>query len=139
MELSELRMHLEKAFSPDTAFPGTVGSVPSAGHCGVVAAVVHEVLGGALISTHLHGISHWFNRVAVDESQVDVDLSGDQFGYPAIQVRPAGDLYPEARERSSDELNRETLARAARFAFRAGLEEAGRVLLEKAAGEGTAA
>jgi len=68
-------------------------------------------------------MSHWFNRIRVDDQLLDLDITGDQFGYLAIQTKPAEELYPYTRERSPNELNDETLCRAALLARRAGLSE----------------
>jgi len=119
-ELSELRARLDKSFSPDTALNGLQSDVPSAGHCAAAAAIVWETLGGSLVSTNIGGMSHWFNRIQVDNQLLDLDITGDQFGYPAVQIKPAEELYPYTRERSPDELNDETLHRAALLARRAG-------------------
>ena len=127
-ELLELRARLDKSFSPDTALSGLQSEVPSAGHCAAAAAIVWKMLGGSLVSTSLKGISHWFNRIRVDDQLLDLDITGDQFGYPTIQFKPAEELYPYTRERSPDELNDETLHRAALLARRAGLSEVAKAL-----------
>jgi len=127
-ELLELRARLAKSFSPDTALDGLQGDVPSSGHCAAAAAIVLERLGGALISANVHGISHWFNRVRIDDQLLDLDITGDQFGYPVVQIKPAEELYPYTRKRSPDELNDETLHRAALLARRAGLLKAAEAL-----------
>jgi hypothetical protein len=72
------------------------------------------------MSTKLGGVSHWFNRVG----GYDVDLTGDQFGFPTVQLAPAERLYSGARPRAFGELNAETLLRAQRLAERAGLSDA---------------
>ncbi len=127
-ELFVIRTRMEKAFSPDTALPGSRGFGPSAGHCAVAATIVHIELGGDLVSAPLESESHWFNRIAVGGSLFDVDLTGDQFAYPAIRVRPASELYANTRVRSADELNDETIRRATVLARRAGFTAAVRAL-----------
>jgi hypothetical protein len=127
-ELSELRARLEESFSPETALNGQQSNVPSTGHCAAAAAIVWKTLGGSLVSTSIKGMSHWFNRIQVDDQLLDLDLTGDQFGYPAIQIKPAEELYPYTRKRSPDELNDETLHRAALLARRAGLSEVAEAL-----------
>jgi hypothetical protein len=112
-ELLELRARLDESFSPDTALNGLQSDVPSAGHCAAAAAIIWETLGGSLVSTNIRGMSHWFNRIQADDQLLDLDITGDQFGYPAVQIKPAEELYPYMRERSPDELNDETLYRAA--------------------------
>jgi hypothetical protein len=120
-KLLELRARLEKGFSPDTALSGLQSAVPSAGHCAATAVIVWKTLGGSLISTNIKGMSHWFNRIRVDDQLLDLDITGDQFGYPMIQIKLAEELYPHTRERSPEELNDDTLRRAALLARRAGL------------------
>jgi hypothetical protein len=84
--------------------------------------------GYSAVSANVNGISHWFNRIQADDQLLDIDLTGDQFGYPAVQIKPAEELYPQTRERSPDELNDETLHRAAVLARRAGLLEVAEAL-----------
>lgn len=123
-QLQQLRGRLARVFSPDTAVPGTVASVPSAGHCAAVAAVVKAELGGELISTLVNGQSHWFNRLNHGTVTFDVDLTGDQFGFDEVRLAPAGKLFSPARLRSPEHLNKETLERARILAERTGLETA---------------
>lgn len=117
----ELRSRLEPAFSPETAIPGLVNekSPPSRGQCAAVAVVAHEVLGGEFVSAIVNGESHWFNRVRSDDRAVDIDLTGDQFGFPSIQIKDAGALYPGTRVRVSADIREETKARARLLAERA--------------------
>lgn len=122
--LVKLRRKLDGAFSRDTAAAGTVLSVPSAGHCAAVAAVVHAELGGQFVSTTIGGRSHWFNRLEDGGLLVDVDLTGDQFGYPRVRIAPVGELYPSSRVRTAQQLDVETLRRALLLAVRSGLSGA---------------
>jgi len=129
IRLSEVRRALDGAFAPDTAISvgGPLGGVfSSAGHCGAVAVIVQRIFGGDFVSAVVGGQSHWFNRVPLGGKTIDVDLTGDQFGRPAIQVCPREelgvDLYHGARLRRSDEVNADTLRRAGVLAERAGLE-----------------
>jgi len=121
--LRVLRDRLERGFAPDTAASGFSGTSPSTGHCAAVSTIVNEVLGGRLVSARVSGLSHWFNRVRVGRDDVDLDLTGDQFGFDAIQVAKAGALYPGTRVRTFLDLNTETLARARVLAGRSGLAE----------------
>lgn len=122
-EAAALRGQLEAAFSPETALEGEAGAVPSAGHCAAVAVIVRNRLGGSLVSAIVEGSSHWFNRIRVGAISVDVDITGDQFGRPAVQTGVEGSLYQGSRVRRSDEVREETLTRAALLARRAGLSE----------------
>src|SRR5438477_12939770 len=109
---TELRSALERAFGDDTAFAGSARHVPSAGHCAAVAALVHRRLGGWLVSATVENESHWFNRLRAGKRLIDVDLTGDQFGRPPIQIAAFGRLYRETRVRRPRELLPETLARS---------------------------
>lgn len=134
IETKLLRQILESVFSKDTASPGTAPTTPSAGHCAVSSIIVNCLLGPSaglggscqFVSTKVNSdgtssglplISHWFNRIQFSYetpygSEVDVDLTGDQFGRPAIQIGPAGSLYPNTVIRDEMSLNTETLDRA---------------------------
>ncbi len=112
--LKWLRERLDQVFSPDTAVPGSKTYPPSSGHCAAVALIVQALFGGELVSTRLEGESHWFNRV---DGQ-DIDLTGDQFGYPPVQMDT--NLYPDTRVRRDDEVRHETFVRAFRLTVRAG-------------------
>jgi len=120
--LHALRASLEGAFAPDTAMPGLTGVSQSTGHCAAVAWILHELLGGKLVSARVEGQSHWFNRLEVDGDIVDVDLTGDQFRRPPVQIANQGTLYGGTVERSEIEVNAETRARAALLRTRAGVK-----------------
>jgi hypothetical protein len=124
-ELERLRKVLEVAFSPETAAPGTPtrAGPPSRGHCAAVSAIVWDRFGGELVSATVQGQSHWFNRLNINGRQVDVDLTGDQFGHPAVRFGEPGTLCPGTRTRLPRELREETLRRAVRLAERAGLKD----------------
>ena len=119
--LRRLRRQLERAFSEETAAPGFPRSTPSAGQCAAVSTVLHYAFGAEFASARVDGLSHWFNRLKVGSSLVDVDLTGDQFGRAEIQQGPSGSLYEGTRPRDTHELSVETLERAVRLADRAGL------------------
>ena len=116
--LSVLREALSRSFQLDTAAIGTESTVPSAGHCAAVAVIVHSEFGGTFVSTTVDGQSHWFNRLRIAGQEFDVDLTGDQFGLPAIRV--GQNLFEVIRHRSADQLNCETLTRALTLARRSG-------------------
>jgi hypothetical protein len=119
-----VRGRLEAAFAEDTALPGTNPSRPSSGHCAAVALIVNAALGGEIASTMHQGESHWFNRVATLRGAVDVDLTGDQFGFAPVRIAPIGGLFPEARVRRAVDVRDETIERAVTLATRAGLSDA---------------
>jgi hypothetical protein len=114
-KLIEFRKMLDPIFSPDTAVPGSKTDPPSSGHCAAVALVTQACFGGQLVSAMVKGQSHWFNRI----DGVDVDLTGDQFGRPPVQM--GTDLYPKTRVREKHEVRRETMVRAFKLAAKAGI------------------
>ena len=122
-ELTHLRSRLERAFGPETAAPGFTGTARSTGHCAAVSVILNQIAGAQMVSAKVQGTSHWFNRLTVDGRQVDVDLTGDQFGLEPIRVANADSLHAETRIRSFADLNNETIDRAARLARRTGLSE----------------
>lgn len=128
-EISELRHRLEAQFSPDTAYSGTRHGTASAGHCAIVAAITALTVGGQLVKTSVGGVSHWFNRLTDRGMTWDVDLTGDQFGLPAVQIAPEGHLYSDTKEADFSSLDRDTLRRAVVLADRAGLDVAQKRLL----------
>jgi hypothetical protein len=124
--LHSVREALQKVFSSDTSFPGTAYICPSAGQCAAVAAIIYKEFGGNLVSAKVGNESHWFNRIPIRDKWFDIDLTGDQFGRPPIQVVVAGTLYPRTKLRHPDELNQETLERSLTLARRARLSNDGR-------------
>lgn len=128
VKLSTLRTRLEKFFSDDTAARGFRRTIPSEGHCAAVALIAHELMGGDLVSATVFGESHWFNRLKGDQDLVDIDITGDQFGLPTVQIAHEGRLYPGTRIRSRGELHQETIERALILAERAGLDRVSSVL-----------
>lgn len=121
---NRLRSALDGGFSSDTALPGTEWSVPSGGQCAAVSLIVNKIFSGELVSTAINGESHWFNRITVGDTLFDVDITGDQYGFPAIQIKRAGVLYPNTRVRHWDEVTEETKKRARLLASRAKLKVA---------------
>jgi hypothetical protein len=120
--VSRLRKRLSPAFSSETASEGATGPTPSAGHCAIVALIVHQELGGDLVSTTYAGTSHWFNRLRTHSGVVvDVDLTGDQFGFHPVRIDAAGMLFRGTRLRPIGSILNETVLRAIRLARRAGL------------------
>lgn len=119
--VSALREKLEAQFSPELSRSGQPGLTPSAGLCAAVAVIVHDMLGGELVSTVVDGESHWFNRLATVSGVRDVDITGDQFGLATIRIGAAGELYPETRVRSEKEVVPETRRRSELLRMRSGL------------------
>lgn len=132
LQAEQYRKFIEPYFAPDTAAGGWQDdAIPSAGHCAALSAIIyHDLvdfvrdLEGRILcaSAVVNGGSHWFNRFEILGEAWDVDLTGDQFGLPPVQVAKAGSLYEGTRVREFSELNEETLQRAALLAERAGIE-----------------
>jgi hypothetical protein len=76
----------------------------------------------------VEGHSHWLNRFTLGSEEIDVDLTGDQFGLPALQMGEADSIYPETRVRRSEELTADTLLRARVLAERARLSSAAKAI-----------
>lgn len=109
-----LRKMFDEVFAPDTASSFSSGTKPSSGHCASVAIVVQAICGGQFRSCTISGQSHWYNRV----NGIDVDLTGDQFGLPAVNV--GKNIYPQSLERQPIDLNDETIDRGILLAKRMG-------------------
>jgi len=112
--LVNLRKMLDEVFAADTAFPNTVYASGSTGHCAAVAIVVNQLFGGGFRSTHINGVSHWYNKI----NDFDVDLTGDQFGLRPVEMDHC--VHPNGCIRAGSELNFETVARAKLLAQRMG-------------------
>lgn len=121
------RNAIQLHFAADTSVDPTVWSklLPSTGHCAAVATILHGFLypwSARLVSTKFAGQSHWFNRFTWEQHQYDVDITGDQFGLHPVQVDIAGELYPNTRTRTWEEVNEATRERARKLRDRAGFE-----------------
>lgn len=119
-----VRIRLERAFSPETAQHGWSSSTPSSGQCAAVAVIVYELLGGQMVSALVDGRSHWFNRLCTSDGEIDLDITADQFGYSPIRVSRAGELYPGTRVREVAEVVSETWARSDLLKQRSGVSSA---------------
>lgn len=122
-QAESIRAKLEQAFGPETALPGSIRPILSAGQCAAAAAIVFDTLGGLLVSATVENESHWFNRIAIDDAIFDLDITGDQFGRATIQIAPQGTLYEGTRVRQLSELNSETVERTKTLAKKAGFHE----------------
>lgn len=111
--LVSLRSDLDYVFAADTSAiqEQWTTRTPSAGHCAVVAILVRYLFGGDFVSTTIDGASHWFSRVPLEGIGHDMDVTGDQFGRPRIQIALMGGLYETARVRSIDDVNAGTWER----------------------------
>jgi hypothetical protein len=111
-ELELLRSKLDLAFCKETKNNPDNDITPSAGHCAAVSIIINKKYGGDMVSCIINGESHWFNRIMVGEELKDIDLTGDQFGYPAVQIEVAGELYKGSRVRRWEELTEGTIKRS---------------------------
>ena len=116
-QLVDIKKLLSAHFAEDTAYPGTVYTTLTAGHCAAVAAIVYDQFGGEFVSARHEGRSHWFNRI----EDFDVDLTGDQYGLEPVRVGATGSLYSGTRVRDAGDMGHETRVRARLLALRAGL------------------
>jgi hypothetical protein len=119
-ELAQIRNALDLCFSDNTANPSSDRTLPSAGHCAVVAMLINELYGGDYVSTIINGQSHWYNKIYIggDMLYMWVDLTGDQFGFNRIEYTFDEPLYPDTRTRNPDELNENTKQRFMVFSSR---------------------
>ena len=118
-----LRKALDRSFEHDTQQPGTLRNAPlSAGHCAAVSVLLVETFGMTPISSSAPGISHWFSRIRLTTGlQVDVDVTGDQFGLETERIGAPGRLFSKTRIRSLRDVNKDTWERAAVLARRLAL------------------
>ncbi len=111
-----MRERIAPHFNERYAYQGPSPTTKSGGHCAIVAVIVNRISGGTLVSTMINGQSHWWNRFTFkDENEtitIDVDLTGDQFGFPEVNVSMNEDLYPDARVRHYTDIQPETWLRA---------------------------
>lgn len=111
-ELKYLRELLQLHFSPETSYLGKESVIPSTGHCAVVAVIIYFLFNAQLVSTRIDKVSHWFNRIRINGSDYDCDLTGDQFGFEPFKIDLADSLYDDTRTRTIDEVDMGTFNRA---------------------------
>lgn len=111
-QLKHLRELLELHFSAETSFSGVKSKIPSTGHCAVVALIIYFAFNALIVSTKINGVSHWFNRLRINGSDYDFDLTGDQFGFEPFKIDLANSLYNDTRIRCIDEVDMHTFNRA---------------------------
>ena len=121
VQVQNLRKCLEPVFTSDTGRHSEEVVIPSTGHCAAVALIANIMFKGQLISATVQKESHWFNRIEIDGLWYDVDLTGDQFGFPPVQIKTAQRLYGKSKVRSWKEVTWETAVRAYILAERADL------------------
>jgi len=82
-ELNTIRKAMDEIFSCNTAFGTCNNNSMSSGHCMLSALIIQDRYGGKIISGSVDGIPHYWNRLC----HLDVDLTGDQFRKPKVQIR----------------------------------------------------
>lgn len=92
-ELNTIRKAMDNVFSCDTAFGTCNNNSMSSGHCMLSALIIQDMYGGKIISGQVSGIPHYWNRMC----HMDVDLTGDQFKKPKVQIRK-DELYGNSFE-----------------------------------------
>jgi hypothetical protein len=138
----DARETLKTAFGPDTAYDATeysrsvaAGGSVTKGHSYSVAVVAWAQFDCDIVSGMAHGERHaWFRAYVRGNKAFDVDLTGDQFGLPEVQVVEAGRLYVgRATVRGIEAIRPPLLRRAERLAMRAGLTYAAGRIAERLA------
>ena len=87
-ELKSIRKAMDKVFACDTAYGDCNNNSMASGHCMLVSLVLQDLYGGKIKGGEVNGIPHYWNAFC----HHDVDLTGDQFKKPPIQVKK-GELY----------------------------------------------
>lgn len=96
-ELNKVRKAMDKVFSCDTAFGTCNNNSMSSGHCMLASLIVQDMYGGKIMSGHIGGIPHYWNKLC----HMEIDLTGDQFKKPKIQIKK-GELYSDSFEFNRD-------------------------------------
>lgn len=82
-ELKSLREAMDTVFACDTAFGDCNNNAMSSGHCMLSSLIVQDMFGGDIKAGEIGGVPHYWNKVC----HYEVDLTGDQFKKPKIQIR----------------------------------------------------
>lgn len=86
-----LRAALERTAALDTAYEPSAYPGGLAGHCGVVALIIHDAIGGQILSARVNGTPHLWNRLPEELGGTEIDLTSCQFGgdgvHPVAQGR----------------------------------------------------
>ena len=84
---------MDKIFKCDTAFGDCDNNSMSSGHCMLSALILQDLYGGKIKGGSVKNTPHYWNSIC----HFEVDLTGDQFLKPKIQVKK-GQLYPDSYE-----------------------------------------
>lgn len=90
-ELKIIRNAMDEVFRCDTAFGDCDNNSMSSGHCMLSALILQDLYGGKIKGGSIGGVPHYWNIFC----HYEVDLTGDQFRKPKIQVKK-GKLYPDS-------------------------------------------
>lgn len=99
-DIYQIRQYVSWGWCNETVSGPDGDAMDSYGQCAVTALWVLERYGGSLVSARVNGVSHWYNYT----ENLYVDLTGDQFGYPEIQISN-DPIYPNSKFRSFDEID----------------------------------
>lgn len=88
-ELAPIRHAMEQVFDCSTSFGDCSLERPSTGHCFLASMFLQDTFGGEILFGEVEKIPHYWNRI----DGLEIDLTGDQFRQPAVQVR-RGALRP---------------------------------------------
>jgi len=88
-ELAPIRHAMEQVFDCSTSFGDCSLERPSTGHCFLASMFLQDTFGGEIVFGEVKQIPHYWNRI----DGLEIDLTGDQFRQPAVQVR-RGALRP---------------------------------------------
>lgn len=80
------RASLEPHFSGDPTASDFETTALSTGHCAAVAFLLCCFYEMELVYCKVDDQTHFINRIALDEEVWYVDLTGDQFGLPAVNI-----------------------------------------------------
>ena len=110
-ELAPIRHAMEQVFDCSTSFGDCSVERPSTGHCFLASMFLQDSFGGEILFGEVKQIPHYWNRI----DGLEIDLTGDQFRQPAVQVR-RGKLRPakfifqrKPQQRLTSEDNRQVM------------------------------
>jgi len=96
-ELDIIRQAMDEVFRCDTAFGDCDNNSMSSGHCMLSALILQDLYGGKIKGGTIGAVPHYWNKFC----HFEVDLTGDQFKKPKIQVKK-GQLYKDSYEFKRD-------------------------------------
>lgn len=116
-QLKSIREAMDRVFACDTAYGDCNNNSMASGHCMLSSLVLQDMYGGSIKGGEVNGIPHYWNTFC----EHDVDLTGDQFKKPPIQVKK-GELYRDGYifkrspfESMNQDFNREVWSKHCKF------------------------